>query len=163
MQVKKLRSTAVDLTGNIFGRLTAIEATEKRTKSGSIIWLCRCECENYVEVSRGDLTRGNQVSCGCQKRENNKNVYKHLHLVEGTCLEFLEKRLKRCDNKTGRTGVSMLNNKYRASIGFKGKKYHLGTYETLEEASRAREIAEKEIHGAFLEVYYANKAKADNT
>lgn len=61
---------AVELTGQRFGRLTPIEWTGKKTKSGhNYIWLCKCDCGNYVEVSTGDLRSGSTVSCGCYTRD----------------------------------------------------------------------------------------------
>ena len=112
-----------------------------------------------TDASQNDLSRGNVVSCGCRRRENNKNIYKNLHLLDGTCVEFLEKRTKRSDNKTGHAGVSVHGNKYRANITFKGMRHYLGTFDELEEAVRARETAQQELHGRFLEEYY--KAKSE--
>lgn len=57
-----------NLQGQKFGRLTVIGITPKRTNSGSIIWLCECDCGNNIEVSSKDL-KGNRVaSCGCWNR-----------------------------------------------------------------------------------------------
>jgi len=39
-----------DLTGQRFGKLVAIEPTEKRV-SKSVVWKCLCDCGNYHEVS----------------------------------------------------------------------------------------------------------------
>ncbi len=59
---------ARDLTGQVFGRLTAIEPTDKRGSSGSIIWRCRCACGNEAFVSAGQMTKGYTKSCGCLER-----------------------------------------------------------------------------------------------
>lgn len=59
-----------DLTGQKFGRLTAIEATKQR-KHGCVVWKCICECGNdEVYVSRANLEQGCTLSCGCLQREN---------------------------------------------------------------------------------------------
>lgn len=57
---------ALDLTGQIFGRLTVLYKTEKR-KNGSVIWHCKCECGNECDISAGNLTRTTKPtrSCGC--------------------------------------------------------------------------------------------------
>ncbi len=63
-----------DITGNRFGRLIAVRATNKR-KHMKVIWLCECDCGNYVEVVRGSLSSGNTKSCGCydfERRKSNK-------------------------------------------------------------------------------------------
>ena len=149
-----MSKSGLDLRGKKYGRLTAIEAMGKRTKSGSLIWRCQCECGNETEVSQSDLASGNTISCGCRKIENNRSIYKQLHMVDGTCIEFLEKRRSRSDNKTGHIGVSISKDRYRATIEFKGKRYHLGYYDTVEEATGARVNAERELYDPFLEEYY---------
>jgi hypothetical protein len=56
-----------DLRGMVFGKLTAIEPTEKRTKNGSIIWLCDCSCGETTEPTESNLVSGNTTSCGCNR------------------------------------------------------------------------------------------------
>ena len=49
------------------------------------------------------------------------------------------------------------------NIGFKGKSYHLGTYESFEEAKKKRLEAEELIHNRFIKLYeeWEMKAKAN--
>ncbi len=54
-----------DLTGKVFGKLTAINSVGKKGKSNCIRWNCRCECGNYHEVSSNNLMVGGVKSCGC--------------------------------------------------------------------------------------------------
>ena len=103
-------------------------------------------------------------SCGCLKKENQEKIRERLHRVDGTCVEFLEKRKYRKDNKSGFRGVFCTpSGKYRVSIGFRGKRIYLGVYNTFEEAVAARKKGEEEIHGGFLREYRAweQKAKED--
>ena len=51
--------------------------------------------------------------------------------------------------------------KYRADIGFKGKRYYLGSFSDYEEAVAARMEAEKKIQRGFLDAYYEWKERAD--
>ncbi len=60
---------AVDITGQRFGELTAIEPTEKR-RNNCIIWRCQCSCGKEVFVTAKDLRSGNTTSCGCKRAEN---------------------------------------------------------------------------------------------
>ncbi len=53
----------LDLTGQTFGRLTALGPAGK--VGGCTAWLCRCECGNEVTVRTGSLRSGNTRSCGC--------------------------------------------------------------------------------------------------
>jgi hypothetical protein len=57
---------AIDLTGQRFEKLTAIEPTDKRDANGCIIWLCSCRCgKESVPVSSKHLKSGHTRSCGC--------------------------------------------------------------------------------------------------
>lgn len=58
----------LDLTNRRFGRIVALEPTDKR-KNGCIIWKCKCDCGNFCEVIGSDLTRNRVQSCGCLKKE----------------------------------------------------------------------------------------------
>lgn len=55
----------IDLTGQRFGRLVAIECCNYGDSTGSLLWNCTCECGGTKRVTgralRGGLTR----SCGC--------------------------------------------------------------------------------------------------
>ncbi len=59
-----------DFIGSVFGRLTVLEATDKR-KHGGIIWKCQCSCGNIVETTKNSLFYYKQ-SCGCLHKENTK-------------------------------------------------------------------------------------------
>lgn len=56
-----------DITGQKFGKLTAIEDTGKSNKSGNAIWKCQCECGNICEIDGNNLTSLHTYSCGCVK------------------------------------------------------------------------------------------------
>ena len=151
-----------DLTGKRFGRLVAQFPTERRDRKGSVYWHCICDCGREAEVTENGLVHGNNRSCGCLKRENQKRVVDQLHMVDGTCLEWLEKRKSRSDNTSGFRGIYCLKNgRYRVGIGFKRERYYLGTYDTMEDAVKVRLEAEKKIHGEFVKQYRKWKEKAD--
>lgn len=69
----------IDITGNKFGRLTAIKRVG--TKGGSALWLCQCECGNTVEAATNMLNIGNIKSCGCIHSEQlaNRNYKSRIH------------------------------------------------------------------------------------
>ena len=60
--------TAVDLSGMVFGKLVALEPTEKRGHGGSVIWRCKCDCGNESLVSANKLKWSGSISCGCSGR-----------------------------------------------------------------------------------------------
>lgn len=53
----------IDLTGQRFGKWTAI--ADDGRKSGQTMWLCVCECGKRRSVSAGSLRSGISKSCGC--------------------------------------------------------------------------------------------------
>lgn len=55
----------IELTGQRFGKLEVLSQTEKRIDGGSIVWRCKCDCGNDIEVSARRLVRGKVRSCGC--------------------------------------------------------------------------------------------------
>ena len=144
-----------DLSGQKFGLLTAMYPTEHRDHRGSVLWHCVCECGNEIDVSAGALMDGNNRSCGCLKDKNQKQIAQRRHLVDGTCVEVLEKRKKRRDNESGFRGVFYLknSNRYRVDIGFKGKRYYVGLFEDYDEAVQARLEAENLIHNSFINIW----------
>ena len=54
-------SKKIDLTGQRFGRLTALNYV------GNGKWECKCDCGNIIQVFKGTLLRDNGTikSCGC--------------------------------------------------------------------------------------------------
>ena len=143
-----------DLTGQRFGKLTVIKPAGKTNSEGLFLWECRCDCGNVVEVASHYLKNGNNRSCGCLKIKAQKMVRERLHIIDGTCLEWITERKRRTDNRSGHPGVfRKQNGKYTASIGFKKKVYFIGTYETYDEALSARLSAEDNIYGGFVDSY----------
>ncbi len=59
-----------DLTGQRFGRLTALYPTDKRSSSGGKVWHCRCDCGNECDVAASSLKNGHTKSCGCLRHED---------------------------------------------------------------------------------------------
>jgi hypothetical protein len=62
---------ARDLTGVVFGRLTAL--VRRGTQGHNTIWLCLCECGKGIDVTLANLTSGNTRSCGCLRKEPTAN------------------------------------------------------------------------------------------
>ena len=142
-----------NLLGKRFGRLVAIRETQKRNKKGSVIWECVCDCGNTVEVASEMLVWGNTTSCGCRKKEINQAIGSNLTFVDGTCVEWLRMRKSRCDNTSGFRGVYKYDEKWRVGIGLRGKRYHIGTFKTFEEAKDARLRAERKLHDGFIDAW----------
>ncbi len=59
----------IDLSTQLFGRLTVIRLHERKNPSDSVKWECVCECGETKIVSTSDLRSGSIKSCGCLRRE----------------------------------------------------------------------------------------------
>ena len=144
----------IDLTGKRFGRLVAIKPADHSSSKGNLIWLCRCDCGNYIEVDGQRLRRGETRSCGCLRRDQSrevaqtneqfqKNVGNSTHFFNDDGVPFASiRRSKR--NKSGHVGVSYdkKTNRWVSRLMYDGHYVLLKTFETFDEAVEARENAE---------------------
>lgn len=157
------RKNAKDITGRVFSRLTALYPTEKRDKKGYLIWHCRCECGNEVDISYNALLYTDIRSCGCQRKEHIKKLSGYLNRVDGTSMDMLLSKKVAKNNTTGYRGVYFSRGKYIAKIVIQKKQFLLGTFETLPEAAQARQTAERLLKDQILPSYekYCQKAAQD--
>ena len=61
--LKEIRTK--NLIGQRFGKLVVIEMLEERNKNGRIVYRCKCDCGNEVNVLANSLTTYHTLSCGC--------------------------------------------------------------------------------------------------
>ncbi len=59
----------LDLSGQVFGRLTAETLTGERNNA-SPVWMCWCVCGGTTEASTRALRSGETRSCGCLQAES---------------------------------------------------------------------------------------------
>ena len=156
-----------DITGQTFGRLTAIRPTERKTSNGATIWECKCSCGNTTYVGVSELILGRINSCGCLRteasRKNGKKAGKYIKdnfCIENTNVNNLTAK-KPKNNTSGIKGVSWDKGrqKWVAQIVFQGKHYNLGRYDKKEDAAEIRKIAEEKLYGNFLDWYHSLKEK----
>lgn len=167
----------LDLTGDRYGRLEVLgpmrenspfydmvkdgEYTEKGDALSSDLWICRCDCGKICVCQKEGLRSGTTQSCGCLRNEQSrKNMRKAIHFADNTCVERIASRKTFSNNTSGHRGVYLRKNgTWRASIGFQGKVYNLGSFRDYEDAVQARLDAEKKYYDPFLEQYRANMKK----
>ena len=69
----KAKSRAIDISGNRYGRLVAIELSHRRFSSeGKTVkhyWKCVCDCGIIKTIAKTSLTTGKTRSCGCLRDE----------------------------------------------------------------------------------------------
>ena len=71
-----------DLTGRVFGRLTALMEVDPVIDSSGkkhLSWLCRCICGREVVVRDQNLKNKNTRSCGCLKRRPKNAAFAAIH------------------------------------------------------------------------------------
>lgn len=132
----------INLQGQRFGMLTVLEPVPERAVDGSMNWLCRCDCGQYVTQSANKLRMGRSVSCGCQvcAAAQESKTY-----IDGTCVEImLSERISK-NNTSGIKGVARKRNKWQAYINYGRKRISLGSFETKELAAEARQAAEQRV------------------
>lgn len=88
----------LDITGDKYGRLTAIE----RISVNPVLWRFKCDCGNTKSIGPGQVRYGNTRSCGCIKREQTaKRFTKHGYAGGGRKSEYRswQAMITRCENK----------------------------------------------------------------
>ena len=110
----------LDISGKVFGSLTALYITDERDVSGSAVWVFQCACGNTHKVSGAAVKRGlrsaknpDSPSCGCHKvRQARKDGFKHGYAISHPKLYAVyTAMIQRCHNP---------NSKGYASYGAKG-------------------------------------------
>lgn len=66
------KGSFIDITGERFGRLTAINRCGK--VGGKTLWRCVCDCGNTTDVTISNLRNGHTQSCGCLCAEKTRAV-----------------------------------------------------------------------------------------
>lgn len=69
----------LDLSGKLFGELTAVKYLGVIGKSKTTLWECNCSCGNIKNVSTGHLQSGHTKSCGCKSyyKGEDHHIYTH--------------------------------------------------------------------------------------
>lgn len=150
-----------DITGKRFSKLTVeSRIIEPNVEPFAMKWKCRCDCGKEITATTLALQAGLIVSCGCTAADevtldlanvNRGNIERTNTLILQGALDGVMYE----NNKSGVRGVyfSTTFQNYWANIVFQGKRYHLGSYKTIEEAKRAREKAEDILYAGFMEHY----------
>lgn len=95
----------INIAGQRFERLVAIEDVG-RNKHKQVIWLCKCDCGNEIEVTTASLRKGHTRSCGClQKEAARENTSKELTGKRFGKLVVIEESKQKHNKKGGQRVV----------------------------------------------------------
>lgn len=81
----------IDLTGNVYGRLTVLGDDGTRTKNSKVLWLCECSCGKTIHVRADHLKNDSVVSCGCLNEEKKHERFKDLTNTETDNFKIIDK------------------------------------------------------------------------
>lgn len=149
-----------DIKGKTFHRLTAQYPLRERDSKGNVIWHCICQCGNEVNISYNTLMYTDIRSCGCWKRERESNLGDLIARVDGTSIDLIKSNKIPSNNTSGVKGVYYQKGKWLAKIVFQKKQYHLGQYDNIESAKKAREEAERILFAGTAAHYEKWKERA---
>jgi len=121
-----------DITFNRYGRLTVIKASHK-SKEHRWVWLCKCDCGNFVFRTKNNLEYKGFKSCGCFIPKTNLS-----HGLKGSRIYRIWSGIKdRCTNKRGKSydnymgrGITMCDEwkasveKFLADVGLPPTRHH---------------------------------------
>lgn len=141
-----------DLSGKRFGKLLVVKRISPVGQK--VIWECKCECGNTINLPTSYLTSGDTKSCGClrekQSEVNLREKYEDKR-VEDVFVPSLTRKVNQ-SSKSGHKGVTWDKGpeKWRAMISVNKKEIFLGRYDKLEDAVQARKEAEEKYHKPYI-------------
>ena len=116
-----------DITNQRFGKLVALEPTDKR-QNKSVIWKCKCDCGNIHYASQHNLKNGDVTRCNNCKIKS-KGEEKIVQLLQENGISFeREKTFESCRNPKTNKLLRFdfyVNNSYL--IEFDGKQHYSDT------------------------------------
>ena len=140
--------------GQRFGKLVVLE----ELAGGKV--QCQCDCGAIKTVNKAHLLHGDITSCGCSQKEMaKKNREPFLH--DGTDINKIKASKATSRSKSGIRGVcwNERKGKWRANIGFKGKKIDLGYYDNIDDAIAARKAAEEKYYAPVIKEWESSHDK----
>ncbi len=136
-----------DFVGKKFNNLTLIKNMNKIDKHNSKLALFKCDCGNVKELVFTQVLHNKVQSCGC--KQGNLTAISKQNKKESS-LNFYMNKTQR-NNTTGINGISNANGKYRVRIQVNKKPIHLGYFDTLDKAIKARKEAEEKYFKPIIE------------
>ena len=162
LQREKAESAGEDLTGQRFGRLTVVKKVrlDKPTSNGVVNgWLCKCDCGNTKVLITKKLKNNLTKSCGCLIRDKAIDRLQNDNVVgryKGTVITAISPARKlNKNNKSGTNGVywNSSENKYIAKITLRNKSITIGRFDYIEDAIKARKLAEEEYYAPIIDEF----------
>ncbi len=136
-----------------YGMLTPVKATKERYNN-EVVWEFDCDCGEKVYRSLCHVKRNTKLgyTCSCGKHTTENKSKKSAQNIKkatenGGNIHLLKMETAYKTNKLGIKGISYdeNRNKYVAQIAYKKKCYHLGRYNTVEDAKKAYNAKKEQL------------------
>ena len=137
----------IDLTGQRFGRLVAVEKASYTDETGTehCIYkhLCRCDCGNLLLVDNYHLVHNNTKSCGCLKKEIAIQNIGYV-FFEKTNVKLISKKEANINSHSKIRGVFWNKKRklWHAQLKLKGEVAYSEFFKSKQDAINARKEAE---------------------
>lgn len=139
-----------DYINKKFNHLTLIKNLNKVDKNNSKLALFKCDCGNIKEIAFTQVLRNEIKSCGCKQ---GKLSQEDKNKQQNNLLKTYTDGTIKSNKSTGICGISKENNKYRARIQINKKPKHIGYFDNIEDAIKARKEAEEKYFKPILDKY----------
>lgn len=84
-----------DLSNQKFGQLTPIKSLDKPgIKNRGRIWLCKCDCGNFIELPSQSITGKRNTTCGDKEKHYYDNFYEEIPIVHFNRIKSQAERRK---------------------------------------------------------------------
>lgn len=155
--------------GEIYGHLKIISFPKtiingKKFQTDAVE--CEClKCGNTTVVKRNNLVSGRTKTCGCLRKESQRNLNNNLTHVEGTCIEIISSDKLYKNNTSGVRGVKYKLHKGKYPVWVcrltcQGKTHEkFFRYDEFDKAVEQRKKWEEEYFQPLVEKY----SKSDET
>ena len=141
-RIKMQNLLSNDLIGKQFGKLTVIKKTYN--KNQHLMWQCKCQCGNIINVYGKDLTSNNVQSCGCIQSSYEMKIYDILKKLkinfkkEQSFPDLISQKKRRL-----RYDFSIIkNNKIIGLIEFQGDQH----FKPIEHFGGEQEFKKRQLH-----------------
>jgi len=150
-----------EIIGKKYGRLTVLQISKKRSSNKAYLYKCQCQCGKIIYVRLSHLKDGDIKSCGCLFDENSKVLNTRSEFFDGTNISHIKSGKIPKNNTSGAKGVSYLKRrrKWQAALMLQGKTIHLGTFERIEDAIKARKNGERKYYKPVIKKYIKSNKK----
>lgn len=130
-----------DYIGKKFNHLTLIKNLNKLDKRNSKLALFKCDCGNTKEMAFTQVLNNKVKTCGC---EQGKTTVNSQLKKQKSLLDFYTSKTQK-NNKTGTTGITIVNGKYRVRINLNKKAIHIRIFRYFRRCNKSSQRSRRKI------------------